>query len=168
MHWLKALVLIAVLVIVGVVILYHSGKSTTKTATGTAGHHSGATTTTSAPPAPTTTTTLLPAHQIKVQVLNGASASLPLAGEWTTKLEASPGYTCLPANNATATVTTSAIYILTPGYLPEADALAAAVGLPASAVDPTIPAPATAPIPASVRESANLVLVVGPNLEATA
>ena len=168
-QWAKALVLIVVLVIVGVIILKHTTKgSANKTAAGSSAHHSSTSTTTSLPPAPTTTTTLLPAKQVKVQVLNGASASLPLAGEWTRKLQANPGYTCETPNNATATVASSIIYVLTPGYLPEANALAAAVGLPATDVDTTIPPPTTAPIPASARTSANLVLVIGPNLEATA
>jgi hypothetical protein len=168
-HWVKALALILVLVVVGWVILSKSSKGPTKAATSTGStHHSGPTTTTSLPPAPTTTTTLLPAKQVKVQVLNGASVALPLATEWSHKLQTNPGYTTLTPNNATANVSTSAIYVITPGYLPEADQLATAVGLPLTAVDQTIPAPAAAPIPASVRASANLVLVVGPNLQATA
>jgi hypothetical protein len=78
------------------------------------------------------------------------------------------GYQTEPPDNATTRTTTSAIYILTPGYQSEAYALAATVGLPSSAVNITIPAPATAPIPAAERAKANLVLVIGQDLAATA
>jgi hypothetical protein len=96
-------------------------------------------------------------------VLNGVGTGT-LAGQWSAKLKANPGYNTLAPDDATAKVAASMIYVLTPGYLPEANALAAAVGLPASAVNPTIPAPLSAPIRATERTIANLVLVVGPDL----
>jgi hypothetical protein len=43
-----------------------------------------------------------------------------------------------------------------------------AVGLPVTAVNQTIPAPASAPIPANARTTANLVLIIGPDLAAHA
>ena len=72
-----------------------------------------------------------------------------LAGEWSAKLKANPGYNTLAPDNATAKVAQSEIYVVTPGYLPEANALAVAVGLPVTAVNPTTPPPATAPDPAA-------------------
>jgi hypothetical protein len=167
-HTLKAVVLIVVLVVVGVLVLDRS-KPTHSAATTAATH--GHTTTTLAPtttvPPPTTPTTLIPAAQVKVQVLNGVLTG-SLASEWSTKLKTRYGYTTEPADNATAKVTASTIYILTPGYVPEALALASQVGLASSAVNTTIPAPTTAPIPTSERSTANLVLVIGPDLASSA
>lgn len=166
-QWAKALALIAVLVVLGVVILDKTQNSpATRTSTSTR-HGAAGSTTTSTVPAPTTTTTLLPAAQVKVQVLNGIGTG-SYAGLWTTKLKTQFGYVTEPADDATTKVPTSIIYVLTPGYGPEANQLAARVGLPASTVYPTIPPPAAAPIKTSERATANLVLVVGPDLQGTA
>jgi hypothetical protein len=155
----KAVIVIAVLVVLGIAVL----------ARATTGHNvASASSTTSTTTIPSTTsTTLVPAAQVKLQVLNGVLTG-SLAGEWTTKLKANPGYNTLPALDATSKVTSSQIYVVTTGYTPEADALAAVVGLPTSAVNTTIPPPSTAPIPSSVLSSANLVLVIGPDLAASA
>ena len=69
-------------------------------------------------------------------------------------------------NDATAKVSSSIIYVLTPGYEAEGQALAAAVGLPSTAVSTTVPA--NAPIPAADKASANLVLIIGPDLAGAA
>jgi hypothetical protein len=164
-HWVKALGLIGVLVLVGILLLDRMGSATTATSARKA--VATAPTTAATVPAPVTTTAVLPPAQVKVQVLNGVLTG-SLAGEWTAKLKASPGYTTESPDNATSAVATSVIYILTPGYQAEADQLAAAVGLPATAVVTTVPPPASAPIPATERSTADLVLVVGPNLEGTA
>ena len=166
-QWLKALVLIVVLVVVGVVIL---AKSTSTKSTRTAGTTHG-TTARSTPSttalAPTTTTSLLPAAQVKVQVLNGLLTG-SLASQWNQKLKSQFSYQTGLPDNATTKTTASAIYILTPGYQSEAYQLAANVGLPSAAVNTTVPAPATAPIPAAERTTANLVLVIGQDLAGTA
>lgn len=105
---------------------------------------------------------------IKLQVLNGVLTG-SLAGEWSVKLKANPGYNTLPPNNATARVASSEIYVVTHGYGREADALALTVGLPVTkVVNPTTPLPATAPVPAVDRTTANLILIIGPDLAATA
>lgn len=166
-HGFKALVLIVVLVAVGIAVLARSTTGKVSPSSAAASQHSASSTTSPTVPAPTTTVALIPASQVKVQVLNGVLTG-SLAGQWSTKLHTSAGYITEPPDNATAKVQSSIIYILTPGYQAEADALAAAVGLPASVVDPTIPPPASAPIPASERATANLVLVIGPNLVASA
>lgn len=168
LQWGKALILIVVLVVIGVVVLARTGHgSTTHTSTSgtTTPHHGVATTSTL--PAPTTTTSVLPAAQVKVQVLNGVLTG-SLAGEWSQKLKTQFGYITEPPDNATVKVPTSIIYVLTPGYLAEAQHLATSVGLTASAVYPTVPAPASAPIPTADRAAANLVLVIGPDLAASA
>lgn len=163
-HWAKALLLIAVLVVIGVAILYHSDRTSPTTAAGGAGR-STTTTSPSTIPASTTTTTVLPAAQVKVLVLNGASATEPLAGDWTAKLK-TKGYATLTPDNATSTVAASAIYVVTPGYLAEAQQLAQAVGDPTITINQTIGS--NAPIKASERSTANLILVIGPDLAATA
>ena len=164
---MKALVLIAVLVIIGWLILDKTGTTSTK-GPAASGHHSTTSSTpTSSVPAPSTTTTLLPAAQVKVQVLNGLRTG-PLAGEWTQKLKTQFGYATALPDDATVKTTASVIYVLTPGYQGEADQLATQVGLTASAVNPVVPAPATAPIPATERSTANLVLVIGQDLAGTA
>jgi hypothetical protein len=100
-------------------------------------------------------------------VLNGTGSG-QLATQWSNKLKANPGYNTLAPADATATVPRSEIFIVTPGYLREAEALAATVGLTSAAINPTTPPPASAPIPSSARANANLVLVIGPDLAAKA
>ena len=166
-QWLKALILIALLVIAGVLILSKTVTTSSKGSSTSTHHSSGSSTTSSSVPAPSTTTTLLPAGQVKVQVLNGLRTG-KLAGQWSQKLKTQFGYVTEPPDDATVKTTASVIYVLTPGYQAEAVQLATQVGLTASAVNPTIPAPATAPIPATERSTANLVLVVGQDLAGTA
>jgi hypothetical protein len=165
-QWLKALVLIAVLVIIGVVILAKTVTSS-KASSSTSHHSTSSLTTASSVPAPSTTTTLLPAGQVKVQVLNGLKTG-SLASLWSAKLKTKFGYATALPDDTTVKTTVSAIYVLTPGYQGEAAQLATQVGLTAAAVNPTVPAPATAPIPATERNTANLVLVIGQDLAGTA
>jgi hypothetical protein len=110
---------------------------------------------------------LIPPSSIKLQVLNGTGSG-QLATQWSNKLKANPGYNTLAPADATTTVPKSEIFIVTPGYQREADALATTVGLTAAAINPTIPPPASAPIPSTARANANLVLVIGPDLASTA
>jgi hypothetical protein len=165
----KAILVIAVVVLVGWVILRHGSSSPTHPSSAAA-----VTTTTPAasranPPVttPPTTVAVIPPASIKLQVLNGVLSG-SLAGQWSAKLKANPGYDTLTALNATARVAQSVIYVITPGLRPEAVALAAAVGLPSTAVSVTTPPPATAPIPGGVAATANLVLVIGPDLAGSA
>jgi len=167
-HTLKALILIVVVVLIGWVVLHHTTKPHSSA--------SSATSPTTVPTAPTTvpggattttTVALIPPSSIKLQVLNGVGSG-QLATEWSNKLKANPGYNTLAPADATATVPASRIYIVTPGYQREADALATTVGLTAAAIVPTAPPPASAPIPSTARTNANLVLVIGPDLAAKA
>ena len=161
---LKAAIVIVVVVVVGWLVLKHN-PSKQKAAGPTTTVHSATVPSTAA--TTTTTVPLIPPSSIKLQVLNGVGSG-SLAGEWSSKLKTEYGYQYQPPDNATAVVTTSTIYVMTAGYVPEADRLATQVGLTPAIVDPTIPAPASAPIPASERAGANLVLVIGPNLASTA
>lgn len=157
-QWFRAVVLIAVLVVVGILILAKtSGSPASKKS-------AAASTTTTVTTVPSTTTTVapLPASQVKVQVLNGLQTG-SLSSQWNAKLK-TYGYQTGPADNATVQVPTSVIYVITPGYQAEAAQLAARVGLTAAAINPTVPAPATAPIPPAERAAANLVLIVGSDL----
>jgi len=164
-HAVKAAVVIALVVVLGVVVLHHTTTSRSASTAPSSRASSGAPTTAPAPS--TTTTTVVPPASIKLQVLNGTGSGT-LAGQWSTKLRATPGYNTLAPDNTTSKVTQSAIYVETPGYLPEAYALATTVGLSPSAVNTTIPAPATAPIPTTERSKANLVLVIGSDLASSA
>lgn len=160
----KAVLVIAVVVVVGWVILRHGTTTPSPAASTPTTVHPAVTTPVTAPP---TTVALKPASSIKLQVLNGVLTG-SLAGQWSTKLKANPGYDTLPPLNATARVTQSQIYIVTPGLQREANALAVAVGLPVTAVVTTSPPPSTAPIPTAVKSTANLVLVIGPDLAGSA
>jgi hypothetical protein len=168
----RAAALIVVAAVVAIVLLHHSPSTPAVTAaksvttapptTVAAGHHSSTATTSTTVPSSTTVASTVPAAQVKVLVLNGASFSQPLASAFTTKVKAD-GYATLAPNNATTTVASSVIYVITAGYTPEANALAAKLGLTAKAVQTAVPA--GSPLPAYAKTSgANLVLVVGPDL----
>ena len=161
----KAVLVIAVVVVVGWWVLL-KGTPSSHVASTTSTTHA---TTTLRPATPPTTAAaaLIPPSSIKLQVLNGVLTG-SLAGTWSAKLKANPGYNTLPPDNATAKVAASVIYVITPGYQREANALAVAVGLPVTAVNTTVPAPSSAPIPAAERTTANLVLIVGPDLAGSA
>lgn len=164
-HTLKALVVIGVLVLIGILILAKSTTSSKSPVAGGSSHHA-TTTTSTLPSASTTTTTLVPASALKVQVLNGASPTQPLASEWSTKLHTQFGYDTLSGDNASSLVTSSVIYVVTPGYAGEANRLAGEIGLSGSAVVTSLPT--TAPVPTRDRAAPNLILVVGPDLAKTA
>ena len=166
----KAVVVTVVAVLIAVLVLHHHAGSSN------AAVPAGSTTRTTKPPnstpsttsvtgISTTTTTTPPVspHEIKLQVLNGVGTG-NYSSEFSTKLHTTPGYNTLAPNNATAAVQASSIYIVTPGYLPEAKILATTLALPASVIVQTTPPPSTAPIPAADRTAADLVLVVGPDL----
>jgi hypothetical protein len=157
-----ALVVIGVLVAIGALVLARSPSKPSSSAAPTT------TTTTTTPhtthPATSpTTTALVPPAQVKLQVLNGANPSQPIASTWSNKLRTTYGYDTLPGDNATTTVQTSAIYVVTPGYTDEAHRLATQVS-PTSPPTVYSTVPSTAPIPAKDATKANLVLVIGADL----
>jgi hypothetical protein len=157
----RAVGLIAVAVVIGVILLHHNRPSATTTVavhpTTTTVHPSSATTTT--PPA--STAVPRPPASIKVQVANGTVAggggSQHLAGTVSTRLHGQ-GYDTLAAINATQNVTASIVYFQ-PGYQREAAVLAQALALPASAVQAM---PAQPPV--TSLNGANILVVAGPDL----
>jgi hypothetical protein len=177
-HTGRAVILIVVAVVVAIVLLHKSSSTkvttaatttpvATTTVKGGGSPSSGPSTPTTAPPSPSTTSTpTVPPAQVKVLVLNGDSFTLPLASEFTTKLKAS-GYETLTPNNASGTVTASAIYVLTAGFAPEARTLATSLGLAPTAVKTAVPT--GPPLSSGIKSTgANLVLVVGPDLASKA
>lgn len=164
----RAVALIVVAVVVAVLLLNHTAKttanasSTATTALPTSTTAPSATTTT----VPPTTTTTVPLSSVKVQVLNGASPAQVIAGPFTAKLK-TMGYATVAADNATSDGTASSIYVLVSGFAPAAATLATSLGLPASAVVTTLSS--SAPIPASTKAlKPDLVLVVGRSLASKA
>lgn len=164
-QWFRALVLIAVLVVIGILILAKTTSTPAAKTSTRSGRGGGPTTTATTAPSTTTAVAALSASQVKVQVLNGLRSG-NLSSQWITKLKSQYGYQTGPADDATSTVTASTIYVITPGaqYVAAANQLAARIGLSPSAVNPTVPAPSTAPIPAAERATSNLVLIVGSDL----
>jgi len=163
-----AVTLVAVLV--AVLLLHHAGSAaTTKTGTPTTKPTKSTTTVPNVIGTGSTSTTQppVPPAQVRLQVLNGVGTG-SYAGQFSAKLHASPGYNTLAPDNATGTVGSSSIYIITAGYLPEAEALATTLGVSKSIIVATTPPPSTAPIPAADLPKADLVLVPRPNLEAKA
>lgn len=170
----RAVILIVVAIVVAVVLLHHhepsavNASSTSKASSST----TEASSATTVPPhatttAPTTTPpSTVPVANVKVLVLNGASFAQPYASEFTAKLK-TLGYNTLTPNNASGTVTKTAIYVLTQGFAPEAQALASSLGLPPTAVQTNVPS--GPPLSSGISGTgANLVLVVGPDLAAQA
>ena len=162
----RAVLLVAIAVVIGILVLHRSGGGgpTVVVATGST------TTTTKAPnggktpvtTAQTTTTTApaRPASAVKLLVANGSSVR-GLAGLISTKLHTA-GYNTLAAANATQQVTTSVVYYEA-GFQREAAAVAQVLGLPATAVQPM-------PIPPPVTNlnTANVLVVTGPDLATAA
>ena len=148
----RAVIVLAGFVITTVLVLgvIHPSTSTSGTAAG-----SSATTTTQPPHATTTTTTAPPSH-VPVLVAN-ASGVTGAAGVVTTELQTA-GWTVLPPVNASARVMTSNVYYVA-GQQKAAESLATSLHLPASAV-----VPYTTSAPVSSISTAELLVVVGPDL----
>lgn len=148
----KALVLLVVAVVVGVVCLQVGSRPTVDTGNASA----ATTTTTTAPSRPTTTTTTTaPNPAVKVLVANGGAVN-GAAGFFTAKLDAK-GWSTLTPTNATP-VTASAVYYAT-GQQQPAEAIATSLGLASTVVKPL----ATS-TPVEGVTGADVVVIVGPNL----
>jgi len=121
--------------------------------TGTAANPS--VTTTTKPAVPTTTTTTAPPH---VPVLAANASGVPgAAASVTTQLQTA-GWDMLPAVNAAAQVTVTNVYYVA-GQKSAAQSVAKALVLPASSV-----APYTTSAPVSAIGTAEVVVVIGPDL----
>jgi hypothetical protein len=166
----RAVGLIAVAAVIGIILLHHNGSSATTVAahgsTTTAPSHPSSTAGTTPS---TTATALRPPASVKVLVANGTVAggagagSQHLAGQVSTTLHGQ-GYDTLAAvnTNPPQNVTASIVYFQ-PGYEREAAVLAQSLGLPASAVQAM---PAQPPVQSL--NGANLLVVAGPDLARSA
>jgi LytR cell envelope-related transcriptional attenuator len=161
----KAIILIVVTAVIAVLVLHHVGSSgaasspTTATSTTTTVPHTGKATR-KAP-----TKTLLPPSKVTVQVLNGLLTG-SLATNLSNTLKSGSGYETLPPNNTSTETSTSVIYVVSRGYLPEAKVLAATLGLTDKSIHRGLPT--SAPMPSGVPGRANLVVVIGTSLQAKA
>jgi len=160
----RGLAIVVVAVVIGVLLLPSATRAplpaaaSTGTSSGTgssagttprhgAGHSTSTTTSTS--------TTVLPAA-VHVLVAN-ATATNGVAGS-VTRFLASKGFSTLTATNALLKVTTSEIYTVG-GATADVHAVAVALALPASSIEP-----AASAAPVASTTGANVVVIVGPDL----
>jgi LytR cell envelope-related transcriptional attenuator len=152
----RALALVLVAVVLGAYLLgLGNGGSTPEAG---APVTATTTTTTTTPPSTTATTAVVPNPAVKVLVANASDAN-GVAGFYTTKLSGA-GWGTLTATSASTTETTSAVYYAT-GQQGAATAIAATLGVPASAVQPLSSA-----VPVQGTTGASVVVVAGNDLAA--
>jgi hypothetical protein len=159
----RAIILLVAALVLGVFILnktQHGGtaptavSSTPKTTTTKAGKGKGGTTTT-----PPSTRAVRPPAAIKVLAANGSGVA-GLGGKTGDRLTAA-GYNSLAPTNATSDVSTSVV-AYTAGFDLESLFVAQALGLP-----PTSVKPLDSTIPVDDAKGADIVVVVGPDLDVT-
>jgi hypothetical protein len=149
--------LLAAALVLGVVVLQSTDRSATLTTAQTS--PTPAVVPTTAPPVTAPATTLPAARDPKtVKVLSANGSSVNGLGEKVRQKLLAAGYDTLSAVTASVKVNSSQVYFAT-GFQPEANAVAAVLGLPATAVQ-ALPAKAPAPGVAA----ANVVVVSGPDL----
>jgi hypothetical protein len=165
-HAGKALALVAVAVLIGVLLLHRNGPgsvnvavtrqptTTAKSPSATRPSTGGATT---LPSATTTLPTRAP-QDVKVLVANGTSVAKQ-AARYSDKLH-SLGYDTLATTDTTVKVPASVVYFVA-GFQQDAVVLAAHLGLAATTVQPM---PAAGHIPVTNLNGANILLAVGPDL----
>ena len=159
----KAVVLVAITVIVGIVLLNKTPSTHTTTSPP---HATPKTSLPSASTVPSTTPTTVPPpapSTVKVIVFNGTTAPVA-AGYFSTKLKAL-GYDTLAPENATATtVTSSVVYANAVGFQSSAAAIAKAIGLSPGAVQTSLPS--TAPVSSSLIQttSPDVVVLIGSDI----
>jgi LytR cell envelope-related transcriptional attenuator len=152
-----AMVLIAFIIATAVALgqVHPAARSTSATIATTAPvtstTHPGAHPTTTTPPTITT-----PPAKVSVLVANGSNVS-GAAGTTSTQLQAG-GWTLLPPVNASSNVTASVVYYVA-GYQPSAVVIAKSLGLGTTAVQPL-----TSSAPVGKVGTANVVVVVGPDV----
>jgi hypothetical protein len=157
-HTGRAAVLLIVAFLIGVGLLHSADKSTV--VIGTTGTTAPKTTTTTASQA-STTTTAAPRDPRTVKVLAANGTSTNGIGDKLRRKLLAANYDALAAVTATTKVPTTTIYY-TPGFESDAQAVAVAIGVPASSVQPL---PAKAPVPQL--GSANVVVVAGQDVVAS-
>ena len=135
-----------------------SSAPTTTVPQGDAGGNGGGATTTTAPRPPTTTTTTAPKAVPNVPVMVANASGTPGAAATVTNRLQLGGWTVLTPVNASTHVTSSSVYYVQ-GQKSAAITLASSLGLPSSVV-----APYTTAAPVSSIGTAELLVVVGPDL----
>lgn len=159
-HSGRGLAIVIVAVVIGVLLL----PSATRAPLAASAVSSGTTTTLAGGKTPpshsssTTTSTTVPPASIHVLVANATLVN-GVAGTVTTFLT-SKGFGTLTATNALLKVTASEIFTVG-GATADVQAVAAALGLPASSIEP-----AAAAAPVASTTGANVVVIVGPDLAA--
>ena len=147
------------LVVVGValgVILFHSVGRSPAGSVASVAATPGAQSTTTMPATPSSTVAARPPAQVKTLVANGTKTSG--AGAKVSDTLRKAGYNVLAPTNTTAPAASSAILFL-PGFASEAGAVATALGLA-----PTTVMPVPTPSPVANSQTANVVVVIGPDL----
>ncbi len=154
---LRALVVLVVFVVATVLLLGVIHPSTTAT-TGSAAATPSSPTTTTKPTHPVPTTTTVPPSRVPVLVAN-ASGVTGAAAAVNNELQPG-GWDLLPPTDATARAPASDVYYVA-GYQPEAKTIATTLHLAPSAV-----LPYTTAAPISSIGTAQVLVVVGPDLAA--
>jgi hypothetical protein len=155
-HVVRAVALVVVGVTLGVVLLHSIGRAPAGSVVSVTPTSTPAPTTTP-PPAPTTTTAAArPPAQVKALAANGTKTT-GAANKVSDTLRKA-GYNVLAPINTTASAPSSTVYYV-PGFLSEAGAVAAALGLAPMTVMP-LPTPS----PVANMNGAEVVVVVGPDL----
>jgi hypothetical protein len=160
-HSGRGLVIVIVAVVIGVLVLPSATRAPLSASAVSAGSS-----TTTLPPGrtssghgtSTTTTTTVPPASIHVLVANATEVN-GVAGAVTTFL-GSKGFGTLTATNALLKVTASEVFTIG-GATADVAPVVAALGLPASSVEP-----AAAAAPVASTAGANVVVIVGPDLAA--
>jgi len=156
----RAVILLGLFVLATVLLLGQIHPSTTS-ATGAPKAGTSSTTTTTNPHAPTTTTTAPKVKPSNVPVLvANASGVTGAAAAFTSQLQVA-GWNVQAPINATANVSTSAVYYVA-GQKEAAEEIAESLHLPASAV-----LPYTTAAPVTSMGTAEVLVVVAPDLAAT-
>lgn len=153
------MLIVAIAVVLGVVVLHHSGPSTASTTvatTGTTAAPAVAPTTTTAPTPRAASGSARPPNQVLTLVANGTKTAG--AGARISAALQRAGYDVLPATNSNSSANSSAVYY-TAGYDRDAVAVAGVIGLGPSAVQP---APTQSPV--SNPHNARVIVVIGPDL----
>jgi hypothetical protein len=157
----KAIILVALAVLVGVLMLSHTSSPAKPVRTAATHHNSALTAPTTSVPAATTTTAAPPSPStVKVLVFNGTTTPHG-AGYFVNKLQGL-GYDALAPEDANRTdVANTQIFALSSKYAGTAANIATALGLSPSAARDSLPA--TAPVsPTVVRDaSPDVVVLVG-------
>jgi hypothetical protein len=151
----RAILVLALFVVATVLLL---GVIHPKTVASTAGTPAapGATTTTTTPGHPATTTTTIPPSKVSVLVANATQVS-GAAADIATELKPG-GWNLLPPVDATVSVPASQVYYVS-GYEASAQAIATSLHLTPSAV-----VPYTTAAPITTIGTAQVLVVVGPDL----